>query len=293
MAYLYGRRLRGGARSDHRGAVPGALRAPFERDRLRRASRTPSRRPTAVVPEPASLRAASPTLQCCTSASHPRRSRRRALDALLRAHPLRAAAEPATRALSPVNGAPELPGPLGDTTRRIRSSSRAWPGSRRGSWEDERRGRPLRGRAVPHLGHGVQPCTRSSSDPDAPRARGRASRRAYGFLRDAPAARGAARTARQSIAIRSLGGWCFSDGAHRWPVSDCTAEALIAVLAHPRHGRASRPRSGSPIERLRRRPSASSSRRQNADGGFGTYERRRGSPLLEALNPVRDVHATA
>ncbi len=27
-----------------------------------------------------------------------------------------------------------------------------------------------------------------------------------------------------------LGGWCFSDGAHRWPVSDCTAEALIAVL---------------------------------------------------------------
>lgn len=31
---------------------------------------------------------------------------------------------------------------------------------------------------------------------------------------------------RQSI----LGGWCFSDGAHRWPVSDCTAEALSAVL---------------------------------------------------------------
>src|SRR5207253_3632154 len=27
------------------------------------------------------------------------------------------------------------------------------------------------------------------------------------------------------------GGWCFSDGAHRWPVSDCTAEALSAVLA--------------------------------------------------------------
>ena len=29
--------------------------------------------------------------------------------------------------------------------------------------------------------------------------------------------------------------------------------------------------------------------RQNADGGFGTYERRRGSRLLEALNPVGDV----
>jgi Squalene-hopene cyclase N-terminal domain len=32
-----------------------------------------------------------------------------------------------------------------------------------------------------------------------------------------------------------LGGWSFSDGAHRWPVSDCTAEALSVVLmAHRR-----------------------------------------------------------
>ncbi len=31
---------------------------------------------------------------------------------------------------------------------------------------------------------------------------------------------------RQSV----LGGWCFSDGTHRWPVSDCTAEALSAIL---------------------------------------------------------------
>ena len=34
---------------------------------------------------------------------------------------------------------------------------------------------------------------------------------------------------------RVLGGWSFSDGTHRWPVSDCTAEALSAVLiAHRR-----------------------------------------------------------
>ncbi len=26
-----------------------------------------------------------------------------------------------------------------------------------------------------------------------------------------------------------LGGWCFSDGTHRWPVSDCTAEALTCL----------------------------------------------------------------
>ena len=27
------------------------------------------------------------------------------------------------------------------------------------------------------------------------------------------------------------GGWCFSDGEHRWPVSDCTAEAVCALLS--------------------------------------------------------------
>ena len=33
----------------------------------------------------------------------------------------------------------------------------------------------------------------------------------------------------QRVEIR--GGWCFSDGVHRWPVSDCTAEALMAIFA--------------------------------------------------------------
>ena len=28
-----------------------------------------------------------------------------------------------------------------------------------------------------------------------------------------------------------LGGFCFSDGQHRWPVSDCTAEAMTALFA--------------------------------------------------------------
>lgn len=34
---------------------------------------------------------------------------------------------------------------------------------------------------------------------------------------------------------RVQGGWCFSDGRHRWPVSDCTAEALCALLALYEH----------------------------------------------------------
>lgn len=80
----------------------------------------------------------------------------------------------------------------------------------------------------------------------------------------------------------ALGGWCFSDGQHRWPVSDCTAEALSALLFLYE--------SGIPVaaplseERLRQAVEFILSR-QNADGGFGTYERRRAGKLLEAINP--------
>jgi lanosterol synthase len=80
------------------------------------------------------------------------------------------------------------------------------------------------------------------------------------------------------------GGWCFSDGAHRWPVSDCTAEALGAVLRiHDVPGLIA-PRDQIPVERVRQ-AALFILARQNPDGGFGTYERRRGSPLLDALNP--------
>jgi lanosterol synthase len=79
------------------------------------------------------------------------------------------------------------------------------------------------------------------------------------------------------------GGWCFSDGVHRWPVSDCTAEALVAILRiHAAPGIALAERI--PVERLRHAVRFILAR-QNRDGGFGTYERRRGSALLEALNP--------
>lgn len=81
----------------------------------------------------------------------------------------------------------------------------------------------------------------------------------------------------------ALGGWCFSDGEHRWPVSDCTAEALsglITLYEHPAY--ASLPRLSK--ERLRDGIRFILSR-QNADGGFGTYERRRAGKLLELINP--------
>ncbi len=79
------------------------------------------------------------------------------------------------------------------------------------------------------------------------------------------------------------GGWCFSDGAHRWPVSDCTAEAVSALLAAERV-----PELAPPIAERIDDGRLGQARdfllsRQNDDGGFGTYERRRGGRLACAL----------
>lgn len=81
----------------------------------------------------------------------------------------------------------------------------------------------------------------------------------------------------------ALGGWCFSDGQHRWPVSDCTAEALSGLMLMYEHPACS---GGERLgdERLRQAAEFIVSR-QNADGGFGTYERRRAGKLLELVNP--------
>ncbi len=87
-----------------------------------------------------------------------------------------------------------------------------------------------------------------------------------------------------------LGGWSFSDGTHRWPVSDCTAEALSAVLtAHRRADLLPSLRDRLPDLRLYQAVEFILSR-QNPDGGFGTYERARGPALLERLNST-EMHA--
>ena len=81
----------------------------------------------------------------------------------------------------------------------------------------------------------------------------------------------------------AVGGWCFSDGQHRWPVSDCTAEAISGILAiNQSLGFSEVP--VFPADRLRQGIEFILSR-QNADGGFGTYERRRAGKLLELINP--------
>lgn len=78
------------------------------------------------------------------------------------------------------------------------------------------------------------------------------------------------------------GGWGFADEAHPWPVSDCTAEALEALLHVHRdlvEG------TGLPLERQRAAIRFILGR-QNEDGGFGSYEPRRGSMVLRHFNPA-------
>ena len=78
------------------------------------------------------------------------------------------------------------------------------------------------------------------------------------------------------------GGWGFADEHHPWPVSDCTAEALEALLQVREH------LSSGPGLTLKRQRAAVRFvlSRQNPDGGFGSYEPRRGSLVLRQFNPA-------
>ncbi len=73
------------------------------------------------------------------------------------------------------------------------------------------------------------------------------------------------------------GGYCFAGVWHGWPVSDCTAEAILARLDSP-SGHAAQ----GDVEGAVRFILGS----QNADGGFGSYEPRRTPFGLERLNPA-------
>lgn len=89
------------------------------------------------------------------------------------------------------------------------------------------------------------------------------------------------RTARST----ARGGWCFSEGDHRWPVSDCTAEAVNALLAVPVEDPAADTAAPHPAAGFDAATDFLLSR-QNRDGGFGTYEARRAPQLLDCLNPA-------
>ena len=73
------------------------------------------------------------------------------------------------------------------------------------------------------------------------------------------------------------GGYCFGNAWHGWPVSDCTAEAVVARLTIPGHDVTH--------EQLEE-ATGFILRCQNPDGGFGSYEPCRTGVPLEWLNPA-------
>ncbi len=77
--------------------------------------------------------------------------------------------------------------------------------------------------------------------------------------------------------IDPKGGWCFSDRLHGWPVTDCTAEAVLGITSADCE-------TAGPT--LINNAIQFMLRGQNRDGGFGTYEARRSRVGLEWLNPA-------
>ncbi len=73
------------------------------------------------------------------------------------------------------------------------------------------------------------------------------------------------------------GGWCFAAGWHGWPVTDCTAEAVLGLL-HADGEAVEVTALGDAVRFMLRG--------QNRDGGFGTYEAQRSVVGLEWLNPA-------
>ncbi len=73
------------------------------------------------------------------------------------------------------------------------------------------------------------------------------------------------------------GGWCFPGGWHGWPVTDCTAEAVLGIIAADCEATSTTMLDEAVRFMLRG---------QNRDGGFGSYEAQRSVVPLEWLNPA-------
>ncbi len=82
---------------------------------------------------------------------------------------------------------------------------------------------------------------------------------------------------REAYRTDPMGGWCFAGGWHGWPVSDCTAEAVLGIIA-ARGADADTVALGNAVGFMLRG--------QNRDGGFGSYEAGRSAFGLEWLNPA-------
>lgn len=102
-----------------------------------------------------------------------------------------------------------------------------------------------------------------------------ALRGADAFLRSQQIRSGTGREG-ENDRIDPTGGYCFAGVWHGWPVSDCTAEAMLGRLESP---------VAAPSAREMLEAARFILRTQNADGGFGSYEARRVDLPIEWLNP--------
>ncbi|HTB77232.1 MAG TPA: terpene cyclase/mutase family protein [Polyangiaceae bacterium] len=102
--------------------------------------------------------------------------------------------------------------------------------------------------------------------------------KAYGYVRDNQILDDVPDAARH-YRHASRGGWPFSNRAHGWPITDCTAEGFKCALALE-----GRYVPGIPEGLLRDSVRLMLSW-QNDDGGWATYECKRGPAWLELLNP--------
>lgn len=282
MAYLYGRRFRadlGPLAEALRNELYGEGCAPIDFS----AHRTEIAASDLFSPPGALLRAAS-RLLLAAERIVPASLRRRALTRCL----ARIVYEQrATRfqALSPVNGllnclALSAVQPAHPDLAASLDGLEAW------KWSDAERGVRYAGARSNawDTALAMQALLENAADP-ADAARARAIVRGYAYLRDTQLTEELVdreAEGRESI----VGGWCFSDGAHRWPVSDCTAEAVSAILAAHARTDLLELEGVARIEPERLRLAVEFIlRRQNSDGGFATYEPRRGPRWLESLNP--------
>lgn len=140
-------------------------------------------------------------------------------------------------------------------------------------WEDDVEGTRIAGArsASWDTAFAVQALTAASPfvDVDEP------LRRADAFLRSQQIRKATGREA-ENDRLDPTGGYCFAGIWHGWPVSDCTAEAMVARLVSP----GARPTEREMMEGVR-----FILRTQNSDGGFGSYEARRVDLPIEWLNP--------
>jgi squalene/oxidosqualene cyclase-like protein len=182
--------------------------------------------------------------------------------------------------LSPVNGLLNL---LALWERKHPDFPRAFEGIHYWYWEDSIDGMRAGG-AHSHTWDTAFTIRAALAAPDRLRSTRivESLRRAHTFLRDSQLREELTkeRDCRRRARDKTLGGWCFSDQRHAWPVSDCTAEALRSIMQFEAMIPVPEPIAGKNllggIDFILSR--------QNSDGGFGSFERRRGPKWLELLN---------